>query len=183
MYPVLNIICQIWMKDLLLFRENEPESEGEHDAAVAGIAEHDREQEGEGGDGENGRIYFTVRVDSVRVDQVLKSGRVLVCSVEGGRRVRAVHSVQDWWDSWPRKISSSPEGFLDTANIVFGHPMKEKHSEEKFNDQIFQVLAGFTIYCNSFLGYAKEVFLNSYTFWCSHGYVQHSKILKWKTNT
>ncbi len=86
------------MKGLLLFRENEPESESEHDATVAGIAEHDREQEWEGSDGENGRIDFTVRVHSVRVDQVLKSGRILVCSVEGGRRIRAGHSVQNWWD-------------------------------------------------------------------------------------
>ena len=41
---------------LLFFREHEPEGECQHDAAVAGVAEHDGEQEGEGGDGEDGRV-------------------------------------------------------------------------------------------------------------------------------
>ncbi len=51
---------------------NHGESGHQHDGAVAGVAEHDSEQEGKGGDGEGRRVHLTVGVQAVCVNQVLK---------------------------------------------------------------------------------------------------------------
>ena len=50
---------------------NFPDSEQEDDEAVAGISEHDPEEEGEGDDGEDGRVDLLVAGHAVVVDQDL----------------------------------------------------------------------------------------------------------------
>ncbi len=65
---MLNVVAPLIQPDSLFLWQDEPEGEGEHDAAVAGVAEHDREQEGEGGDGEHGGVHLPIGVHAVGIN-------------------------------------------------------------------------------------------------------------------
>jgi len=62
------------------------------------ITKHDCEQEGECNDGEQSRVDFLVRTDSVSVDDVLESFGKLVGAVESRRSRMSTELVQDGRD-------------------------------------------------------------------------------------
>lgn len=71
------------------------QAEAQHDGAVTGVAEHDGEQEGEGDDGVNGGVGFTVACHSICIDQSLECSSILVGSEESRWGFLGIHLVQN----------------------------------------------------------------------------------------
>lgn len=67
-----NLVCRLLLNEIALL-ENHPQSEQCHNQAVAGVAEHHREQEREGDYGEGGRVHLPIGGHSVRVHYVLEA--------------------------------------------------------------------------------------------------------------
>ena len=80
----------------LFYLQDAPEGEKEHERAVAGVPEHDGEEEGEGDDGIDGRVGLPVGGHPVGIDESLEGAGELVGAEEGGRRLRVRHLVQNW---------------------------------------------------------------------------------------
>ena len=72
-----------------------PQAKQEHDEAVARVPKHDGKQEGEGDDGEDGRVGLPVGGYSIGIDQCLEPFCEFVGPEESGWSLCCLHFVQD----------------------------------------------------------------------------------------
>ena len=103
------------------------------------VPEHDGEQEGEGGDGEDGGVHLPVAVHAVGVHQALHSmaggvmecmlaaahlvaGGVLVGAVEGGVLLRGGDLLHGRHYRGPGVLPRHLQGTLHARDVVGGQP-------------------------------------------------------------
>ena len=104
--------------EVLLARDEVGGEEG-HEQAVAYVAEHDAEEEGEGDDDEGGRVDLAIPRDAVGVDDRLEGRGELVESEVRGRLLVGVDDVEDRGHLRAAAGGAAPQRRL--AGLALGH--------------------------------------------------------------
>mmetsp|Transcript_36940 Transcript_36940/g.113333 ORF Transcript_36940/g.113333 Transcript_36940/m.113333 type:complete len:627 (+) Transcript_36940:721-2601(+) len=98
------------------------EGKGGDHRAVADVAKHDAEEEGEGDDSEGGRVDLAVPGHAVRVDDLLEGRGDLVDPEVGGRRLVRLEHVEDGRHVRARPAGRPPQSLLRLLDHGGGAP-------------------------------------------------------------
>ena len=111
---------------------DEKESKEHHEHAVAAVAEHDGEEEGEGDDGERSRVHLLVRGHAVGIHDGLECPRVLVGEVvRRGLLVRG-HGAEDGFRTRAAAMCAIAESITNVREACLGTPaLAEKRAPIK----------------------------------------------------
>ncbi|CAM5999183.1 unnamed protein product [Sphagnum balticum] len=103
--------------------DDEPQREGEEEAAVTDVSEHDSEEEGEDGDGEDAGIYLLVSRHPVDVYQLLEGGGEGV-DLEVSWRVALSFGLPHTYEGW--------DDIVEKSLLARGDPYPGYHCIEFF---------------------------------------------------